>query len=424
MGGDQRAPQRILILGGGFGGVYAALRLQKLLRRRPDVEVLLVSRENFLTFTPMLHEVAASDLELTHTVNPVRKLLRRVGFFLGGVERVDLAARRVTVSHGSDRHTHELPYDQLVLALGAVTHHHGLPGVAEHALGMKSLGDALALRNRLIQCLEEAASECAAKAGLRDALTTFVVAGGGFAGVETLAALRDFVRDALRFYPSLSPEGLRMVLVHSGDGILPELDPRLGGYAARKLAARGVELRLGVRVRSFDGGVVRLSDGSEIASRTLVWTAGTAPNPILAELPCKKENGRVVTLDTLELPEWPGVFALGDCAWVPDPQGRPYPPTAQHALRQARVVADNLLAGRRGRAKRAFAFETLGQLATIGHRAGVARVFGLQFSGFPAWWLWRTIYLAKLPRAEKKLRVAIDWALDLVFSRDIVQLGR
>jgi NADH dehydrogenase len=415
-------PQRILILGGGFGGIYTALRLQKLLRRRPEVEVLLVSRENFLTFTPMLHEVAASDLELTHTVNPVRKLLRRVSFFLGDVERVDLAARRVTVSHGADAHTHDLAYDQLVLGLGAVTEFRGLPGVAEHALCMKSLGDAVALRNRLIQSLEEAASECAARAGLRETLLTFVVAGGGFAGVETLASLHDFARDALRFYPSLQAEQVRMILAHSGEVILPELDPRLGRYAERKLSGRGVEIRLGVRVQSYRDGCVKLSDGSEIRAHTLVWTAGTAPSPILAELPAKKEGGRVVTLDTLELPEWPGVFALGDCAWIPGPDGRPYPPTAQHALRQADVAARNLVAALDGRPKRRFAFKTIGQLATIGHRAGVARIFGLQFSGFPAWWLWRTIYLAKLPRAEKKLRVALDWALDLVFSRDIVQI--
>ncbi len=212
-----------------------------------------------------------------------------------------------------------------------------------------------------------------------------------------------------------------MVLVHSGDEILPELDPRLGAYARKKLAARGVELRLGTRVRGASAEGVELSDGSVVPTRTLVWTAGTTPHPLLATLPCKKEGGRLLVNERLELSEWPGVFALGDCAWIPDPTGKPYPPTAQHALRQGRVVAENVVAALRGGEKRAFTFRTLGQLATIGRRAGVAQIFGLRFSGFLAWWLWRTIYLAKLPRAEKKLRVMLDWTLDLVFSKDLVQ---
>jgi NADH dehydrogenase len=346
-----------------------------------------------------------------------------VRFFQGDVEQIDLARRIVRVAHGSGtgHHSHELDYDQLVIGLGSTTNYHGLPGLAEHALPMKALGDAIALRNRLIGCLEEADTECSAKAGRRAALATVVVAGGGFAGVETLAALNDFARESLCFYPNLSRDDLRMVLVHSGDEILPELDPRLGAYARRKLAQRGIELRLGTRVRGAGDGEVALSDGSVIPTRTLVWTAGTTPHPLLGTLPCKKEGGRLLVNERLELPEWPGVFALGDCAWVPDPTGKPYPPTAQHALRQGRVIAHNVVAELRGGEKRAFVFRTLGQLATIGRRAGVAQIFGLRFSGFVAWWLWRSIYLAKLPRTEKKLRVLIDWTLDLVFSKDLVQ---
>ena len=414
---------RILILGGGFGGLYAALHLQRLLRKRPDVEVMLVNRENFFSFTPMLHEVAASDIDLTHIVNPVRKLLDRVRFFVGEVEHVDLEARFVRVTHGSgsDRHHHDLDYGQLVIALGCTTNFYGLPGLADHALSMKSLGDAIALRNRLIASLEEADTECSARAGRRRTLTTVVVAGGGFAGVETLGAVNDFARGALRFYPNLAAADLRMVLVHSGAEILPELDPRLGAYARDKLVERGVEVRLGVRVRSASEDRVELSDGESIATRTLVWTAGTSPHPLLATLPCKKEAGRLLVDDRLELPEWPGVWALGDCAWVPDPSGRPYPPTAQHALRQGRVIAENVVAHLDGRSKHPFVFRALGQLASIGRRAGVAQILGLRFSGFSAWWLWRMIYLAKLPRAEKKLRVLLDWTLDLVFSKDLVQ---
>ena len=421
-----RPPHTVVVLGSGFAGLYAVLRLQRRLRRdlrRGAVRLVLVNRENFFSFTPMLHEVAAGDLDLTHIVSPVRKLLDRVDFFLGDVDDVDLAARRVRVTHGSDGHAHELGFDQLVLALGCSTNFFGIPGLAEAALTMKSLGDAIALRNRLIAGLEEAATECAAGAGLRTALTTVVVAGGGFAGVETLAALNDFARQALRFYPSLREEDLRMVLVHPGDVVLPELDPRLGRYAARKLAARGVELRLGVRVVGVGPDGVRLSDGSTVDTRTLVWTAGTCPHPLVSRLGCKKEGGRIAVAPTLELPEHPGVWAVGDCAFVPDPGGRPYPPTAQHALRQGRVLADNVIATLRGTARRPFVFRTIGQLATIGRRTGVAQIFGLRFSGFLAWWLWRTIYLAKLPRLEKKVRVMLDWTLDLLFTKDLVQFS-
>jgi len=408
---------RVLILGGGFGGIYAALELEKLLARRGGLEVTLVTRDNFFLFTPMLHEVAASDLELSTIVNPLRKLLRRVGTFVGDIEAIDLGGRRVRVSHGLDRHTHDLPYDHLVLALGSSTNFYGLPGVEDCALTVKSLGDAVALRNRLIGQLEEANSECAA--GERQPLLTFVVAGGGFAGVETLGGVNDFVREALPFYPNLQEDHLRMVLVTPDPLILPELGPQLGAYAQRKLAARGVEIVTGVKVRAARGGVVELSDGRTIRASTLVWTAGTAPNPLVARLPLPNRGGRVLVNEYLEVPGWPGVWALGDCALVPDARtGGFHPPTAQHALREGRVAARNAAAAVRGGRKKPFRFKTLCQLAAIGRRTGVANVFGVNFSGFVAWWLWRTIYLSKLPRLEKKVRVALDWTLDLCFAKD------
>lgn len=415
--------QRVVVLGGGFGGVYAAMALERALADRPDVEIVLVSRENFFSFTPMLHEVAASDVDLTHIVNPVRKLLKRARFFVGDVTRVDLEGRSVRVEHGSrgDLHHHDLDYGQLVLALGSITNFRGVPGLAEHALTMKSLGDAIALRNQVIASLEEADTECSARAGRRAALCTVVVAGGGFAGVETIGALNDFVREALRFYPNLREAELRLVLVHSGDEILPELDARLGAYARAKLAARGVEIHLGKRVAASAEDAVELSDGTKIAARTLVWTAGSAAHPLLEGIACEKEAGRVRVRADLGVPGLPGVWALGDCAFIPDASGVPYPPTAQHALRQGALIAHNVRARLRGEPLRDFSFATLGQLATIGRRAGVAQIFGLRFSGFVAWFLWRSIYLAKLPRAEKKLRVLLDWTLDLVFSKDLVQ---
>lgn len=414
--------QRILILGGGFGGLYTALELEKRLRHRPDVEITLVNRDNFFSFTPMLHEVAASDLDLTHIVNPIRKLLKRTHLFLGDVAGVDLDRKIVTVRHGFDPHEHALEYDHLVVGLGSTTNFYNLPGLAEHALTMKSLGDAILLRNRIIAMLEEADTECAGKACQREALMTCVVAGGGFAGVETLAALHDFVHEALPFYRNLDRRQIRMVLVHSGATILPELGEQLGGYAQRKLEERGVEFRLGVRVQGLSPEGVQLSDGSTLATKTLVWTAGTAPNPLLASFACAKEGGRLVADEYLAVPERAGVWAIGDCAVVPDPStGKGCPPTAQHALRQGRVLAHNIVAAIEGRRPKAFRFATIGQLASIGRRTGVASVFGFKFSGFFAWWLWRTIYLSKLPRAEKKLRVALDWTLDLLFSKDLVQ---
>ena len=411
---------RIVILGGGFGGLYAALRLEKTLARDPEVEILLVNRENFFLFTPMLHEVAASDLDLTHIVNPVRKLLRRVQFFDGDVDDIDLPGRKVVVSHGAEHHSHELTYDHLVIALGSITNFFNLPGLAERALTMKSLGDAIYLRNKLIAHLEEADFECCAPE--RQELLTFVVAGGGFAGVETIASLNDFVREALRFYPNLRQEMLRMVLVHPGPVILPELGEKLGVYAQKKLAARQVEIRVNTRVTGVSERGVELSDGSALLTKTLVWTAGTSPNPLLEQLPCAKERGRLLVNEFLAVPEWPGVWALGDCALVPDRQtGKFCPPTAQHALREGKVLAENLRATVCGGQKKPFAFTTIGQLATIGRRTGVANIMGVNFSGFLAWWLWRTIYLSKLPRFEKKVRVALDWTLDLLFSKDLVQ---
>ena len=251
---------------------------------------------------------------------------------------------------------------------------------------------------------------------------TFAVAGGGFAGVETIAGINDFMREALRFYPNLREDMLRMVLVHPGEVILPELSPKLGRYAQQKLAERGVDIRVNTRVTGMSEQRVELSDGTSLTTDTLIWSAGTTPNPLLAMLPCQKDRGRLLVTDYLEVPEWPGVWALGDCALVPDRQtGAYYPPTAQHALRQGKVVAYNLTATVRGGPKKPFDFSTIGQLAAIGRRTGVANILGMNFSGFLAWWLWRSIYLSKLPRMEKKLRVALDWTLDLLFSKDLVQ---
>jgi NADH:ubiquinone reductase (H+-translocating) len=411
------AAKRVLILGGGFGGIYAALRLEKLLARHDDLEVMLVTRDNYFLFTPMLPEVAAAELEQNTIVNPLRKLLRKVKSFVGTIDCIDLDARQVIVSHAFDGHRHELSYDQLIVALGAGTNFFNLPGVEASCLTLKTLGDAVAVRNQLITALEEANSECAA--GERQPLLTFIVAGGGFAGVETLGGINDFVREAVRFYPNLHPDYLRFVLVTPDEVILPELNRKLGIYAQGKLTKRGVEIITGAKVSAIRNGIVELTNGETIPANTLIWSAGTAPNPLIAMLPLPKHTGRIVVDAYLGVVGWPGLWAVGDCALVSNPgTGGYYPPTAQHALREGKLVARNVAASLYGGRKKTFGYRSLGQLAAIGRRTGVANILGVNFSGFFAWWLWRTIYLSKLPRLEKKVRVALDWTLDLCFSKD------
>jgi len=399
--------------------MYAALEFEQALSRGADLDVTLVNRDNFFLFTPMLHEVAASDLDITNIVSPIRKLLRRVAFFHGDIETVDLERRQVGLSHGHERHCHSLPYDHLVLALGSTTNFFNIPGLAERALTMKSLDDAIALRNRLIANLEEADFECGP--AFREPLLNFVVAGGGFAGVETIAAMNDFLREAVRFFPHLQEDMLRVILVSSGKIILPELGEALGIYAQRKLVDQKIEIHSNCKVTAVTDNEVTLSDGTTVTTNTLVWTAGISPHPLLDTLPCPKTRGRVLVNEYLEVPGWPGLWAFGDCALVPDLKtGEFHPPTAQHALREGRVAAQNILATVRGGRMKPFLYSTLGLLAPIGKRTGVANILGVNFSGFIAWWLWRTIYLMKLPRFEKKVLVALDWTLDVLFSKDLV----
>jgi NADH dehydrogenase len=411
--------KRIVILGGGFGGVYAAIHLEKLMARQSAVEICLVSRDNFFLFTPMLHEIAASDLEITNIVNPLRKLLRKVDVLVGDVNQVDLRNKRVLISRGYRKPLQKLDYDHLVIALGSTTNFYDLPGLAELAVPMKSLRDAIQLRGQILRYLEEANSE--GDPAERQSSLSFVVAGGGFAGVETVAALNDFVREALRFYPNLCEDMLRVILVHSGPAILPELGESLGRYTEKVLSERGVEVRLNTRVKSVTEDRVLLTDGVSIPSRTLVWTAGTVPSPIISSLPCAKERGRLLVNQFLGVPDWPNVWAVGDCAFVPDTRnpGKSHPPTAQHAIREGKVVAQNIAAVLSGRPLRLFSFRTIGLLASIGRRMGVARILGFNFSGFFAWWMWRTVYLSKLPGLDKKVRVAFDWTLDLLFPKDV-----
>ncbi len=413
---------KIVIAGGGFAGLYAAEYLDKHLARRPDIEVTLIARENFILFTPMLHEVAAGDLSPSDIVNPLRRILRHVNVIEADVQDVDLSARKIRCVHGLERGELEFDFDHLLLALGSETNFFHNAGFRDWAVTMKTLSDASLLRNRMAAFLEEATLE--KDAATRREWLTFVIAGGGFAGAETAGAVNDFVRETAKFYPHLGDEEIRIVVIHPGDYLLPELGEELGRYAERKLRERKVEVIKGARVTSYDGWVVTLNNGISIPAATLIWTAGVKPSPVVAALPCAKEKGRIVADEYLQVPGFTGLWTAGDCAAVPDgyETGKFFPPTAQHGMREAIVAAKNIERTILGQPRKPFRYRTVGMLASIGHHTGVASMFGFKFSGFIAWWMWRSVYLMKLPRVVKKLRVLIAWTLDLLFGRDIEQM--
>jgi NADH dehydrogenase len=414
--------KRIVILGGGFAGVYTGLALEKALRGRDDVEVVLVSQENYFVFQPMLPEVISGTIGLTDLVSPIRRLLPRSDVHVRQVEAVDLVERTVTTSPGFRPHPHVLRYDHLVLALGNVTDFRGLRGLPEHAMPFKNLGDALHLRNHVIRALEEAAIE-RHDAPLRKQLLTFVVAGGGFSGVEVAAELNDFVRDVARSYRGLDPSEIRVILLHALDRILPEMSEKLALFAQRILRERGVEIRLNTRLDAATGDEAILKGGERIATRTLVSTVPSFPHPLVEALALPKgKNGRIKVSRELQVEGTHEIWAVGDCAQVPTADGGVSPPTAQHAIRQAHVAAHNILAALRGGTRRTFDFKDLGKMGSLGHRSAVAEILGVPFSGFVAWWIWRTIYLMKLPGWGRRLKVAASWTFDLFLPPELVQL--
>lgn len=397
----------VLILGGGFAGGYVA----RLLGKRGAT---IVGPENFMLYTPLLPEAASGTLEPRHVVVPLRLMCPHAELLLGRATAVDEAARRVRVVTEADEL--HVGYDQLVLALGAVPRTLPIPGLAEHGLGFKSLADAIHLRNHVLRRLEAAA----AQPDEAERELTFVFVGAGYAGVEALAELRDLVRDALRSYPGLREHRQRWVLVDAAPTILPEIPKGLGAYASRQLAKEGVDIRVGTKLESLEEGAATLSDGTTLATRTLVWTAGVRPHPLLAELGMPlDERGRVRVDPTLQVEGREDVWALGDCARVPnEATDHPDPPTCQHALRQARRLAGNL----RGET-RPYHYRMLGQVATLGRHKGIADVMGLHLHGFPGWFVTRTYHLLQLPLATRKLRVVVDWTVALFFRRDIAELS-
>ena len=410
---------RIVIAGGGFAGFYAAKEFERILARRPEIEVTLISRENFILFTPMLHEVASGDISPGDIVNPLRRILRHVKVVVAEVDGIDLPTQTVRCRNLLQGAELTFEFDHLLLALGAETNFFNTPGVQEWAVTMKNLADAALLRNRMVALLEEA-SLYDDEATQRE-LLTFVTAGGGFSGAETTGAVNDFLRETARYYPAVKPDVIRTILVHGGEHLLPELGNELGCYAERKLRERGVVVINSTLVTSYDGSVVKLKDGTSISAATLIWTAGAKPSVVINDLPSKEQGGRLLVDDYLAVPGVPGLWAVGDCAAVPDGMGKFYPPTAQHGMREAVVAAKNIVRAITGEALKPFRYKTIGMLASLGHHTGVAMLCGMKFSGFIAWWMWRSVYLVKLPQLAKKLRVATDWTLDLFFGREIEQ---
>jgi NADH dehydrogenase len=421
---ERAIKSRIVILGGGFAGVATAERLERKFGPDPSVEFTLISDTNALLFTPMLAEVATSSLEPTHISSPLRTSLRRTNVVRRRADGIDVERRRVLLepdSGSAGNAAEEVPYDHLVLALGAVSNYLGMDNLQENALDFKTLPDAIRIRNHAIDAFERADRE--PNPEIRRSLLTFVVAGGGFAGAELAGGLNDFVRGMLAYYPNIPPEELRIIVIHSRGRILPELSETLADYALEHMKERGVTFELNTRVADAQRGVVVLDSGEEIRTETLVWTAGTTPNPLLQDLPVEHDKRGAVPVDeNLAVPGYAGLWAAGDCAAVTDAKtGEPCPPTAQFALREAHTLAHNVHASVRGRSPKAFHFSGLGTLCVVGHHTACAEIKGVRFSGLLAWMMWRAVYLSKLPGLERKVRVFVDWNIELFFPRDIVQ---
>jgi len=410
---------RIVIAGGGFGGLWTAGRLERLLGREPGVEIVVVCRDNYFLMTPLLFEACSGTLDVRHCSLPVREFLRRVRFVEATVHGIDLD-RRVVRAVAAEGRSYEIPYDQLVLALGAITNQSLIPG-SEHAFTFKTLADAMVLRNHFIERFERADVETDPERKRR--LLTFVVIGAGLVGVELFGELTAFADEIVRYYRRVDRDEVRFFLCERGPRVLPEVEEELAGYAAKVLAGRrGASLRTGVLVRSIEPGRVHL-EGETIEADTIVLSAGITPSPILADLPLDKDRrGHVIVDATLRCPARPEVWALGDCAHVPDPQGKPYPYLAQHALREGRVLAGNLAASLRGQDLEPFVYETLGIMASLGHADGLGKVLGVPLHGFPAWWVRRSYYLLQMPRLSRRLRIVVDWTTALLFRPDIVKV--
>jgi NADH dehydrogenase len=412
-------PKQILILGGGFAGVHTARYLEKLLRPE-EASITLINRENYWVYQPMLPEVISGSIGLTNVVSPIRRLCPRTNLIMREVQDIDLKGQIVTISPGFRPRHLQLKYDHLVIALGSITNFQAMPGMIENAMPFRTLADAMVLRNHLIHVLEEADVE--ENPELRRQLLTFVVGGGGFSGVEVMAELNDFVRSVKKNYLRLRDEPYRCVIVQAGDRILPEMSEPLAVFAQRILRQRGVEIILNDRLKAATSERAILQSGAEISCKTLISTVPSALPPIVQNLDCPKDRGKLLVNRGLELKDHEGkVWALGDCAAIKTMAGATVPPTAQHAIREATTAAINVAAAVRGGRRAKFEFEGLGTLGSLGHGAAVAQIFGLKLSGFHAWLLWRGIYLMKMPGLNRKVRIATDWLLHALFPPELAQ---
>lgn len=415
--------RRVVILGGGFGGVFTAKRLRS--RASADVQIELISRDNFFVFQPLLSEVAGGSIQPADSVSPLRAFLAGVRVRVSEIRKIDFSAKTVHVTVGRGTEITTVPYDQLIIALGQVVDLSRTPGLSDRALVMKDVMDAFRIRNRVLQCLEDADAETDPVRKSR--LLTFVVVGGGFTGVEVIGEVQDLIRNSLKYYHNIRPEEIRIKLIQHGSRILPELSESLAGYAADKLKRRGIEilLRTGVECATVDG--VNIDGGETIEAGTIIAAIGNAPSPLTRSLPVPMERGKIVVDRCLRVRGVEDVWALGDIAHIPlgDPEKADVayaPPLAQFAVREAKVLADNVLAHLKGKTPKPFEYRSLGTMASLGGRTGVANILGVKITGFFAWAAWRTFYLSLLPSVRTRIRVAMDWTLDLMISRSIAQI--
>ena len=426
--------KKIVILGGGFAGVECARQLESEFGDDPEIELVMISEDNFLLFTPMLPQVASGMIETRHIISPIRTICQKTKFYEGRVKNIDPYGKLVTLWGTGDKRSISIHYDFLVVALGSETNFFGMADVEKNAYTMKTLNDAVMLRNRVIDMLEQAENET--NPILRKSFLNFVVVGGGFAGIETAGELIDLLLDARKYYRTIHKEDLKVIVLEAMGEILPGFNKKLADFAKDKLIERGIDIRLKKAVTSFNGNEVTTKsldetpkdsiDQSEIESiitKTLIWTAGVTPVNTIKRSMFKTEKGKLIVNDFLEVSEFPGVFAIGDCALFVDPKtNRPFPPTAQIAEAQAKMAAKNLISLIKNSKKEKFVYHSKGQMAIIGKRSGIATFLGMNISGFLAWLIWRNVYLSKIPTFDKKTRVFLDWVIDLFFDRDISRL--
>ncbi len=467
--------KRIVILGGGFGGVTVLKKLQNHFQTDVSVDITMVSKDNYLLFTPMLHEIASGMIETRHIVTPIREFCNRARFYCATVKNIELERKMISIrsstSFGSalvgirgisgstlstittnnlleSRTQSYLYYDILVIALRSETKYFGMSDIQQNAFTIKTLNDAIDLRNHIIYLLEQAdqlllsamgtaadvdnihihKDNIKALAELQKKLLTFVIVGGGFAGVETAGEINDFIRDSVKeHYHNIDINNIRVIIVHSGDRLLPEMSTQLARFALERLHKSGIEIILNQRVTGATPNTVSLKDGNIIPTNTIIWSGGVAPSSLLTGISCQHDHnsGRITVDKYLELPNYKGVYALGDCAYITDPNsGNPYPPTAQHAIKEGAIVANNIIVSIEGRLedRKIFDYKTKGMMASIGKRTGIGNLLGIEVQGILAWLIWRGYYLVHLPTFQKKIRVLADWILDIFFKRDVTML--